>query len=172
MEDSRGHLAEEGLEQLVVGATDQCDRDQVGHVPQRLGGQELAAAGAHDHDAMASLSTLWCRPSRRAARILDDQRARAGTSISPRRARSPWAFALRAQAACHSGHSPDFIVACRLNAVASNSGLYSVTTALAPLHSNSRAVVLMFLVVAAVYPCASTRFCTRPRASRLQFPRC
>lgn len=39
--------------------TDQSDYDQVGHVPQRLGGQEPAAAGANDHDAMASWPTSW-----------------------------------------------------------------------------------------------------------------
>lgn len=43
----------------MVGATDQCDRDQVGRVPQRLGDQDLAAAGASGHDALASVSTSW-----------------------------------------------------------------------------------------------------------------
>ena len=52
-EDSRGHLIEQGLEQMVVGATDQCDLNRIECAPERLGGKEAAEARANDHDAMA-----------------------------------------------------------------------------------------------------------------------
>jgi hypothetical protein len=52
-EDSRGHLIEQGLEQMVVGATDQRDHDRIGRLPQRLSRKEPAEARTNDHDAMA-----------------------------------------------------------------------------------------------------------------------
>jgi hypothetical protein len=81
---------------------DQCDRDQVGHARRRLGGKEPAEPYA----GVLHLSTSWS-PQRGPARIRNDERARAGTLISPARPRLSPAAALRVHAERRSGHSPD-----------------------------------------------------------------
>jgi hypothetical protein len=73
-EDSRGHLIEERLEQMVVGATDQCDLNHLRRAPQRLGGKEPAEARTNDHDAMACCARPGHGPFLDAVRARDKER--------------------------------------------------------------------------------------------------
>ena len=62
-EDPRGHLVEQGLEQMMIGAIDQSDPDR--YPAQRLGGKQSAEPAADDHHVVAGV--FRCRAHRNLA---------------------------------------------------------------------------------------------------------